>query len=256
MAKQKQPKRRAGLIALIVILVIIVLAVLLILLLPRQAQPPVSSGGESSASSAIQSGQSGQEEAEQPTDPGVELPMSLEDGALELTSLFQFDGINPDCGNQEGTNIASIQLKNTSDTYLSSADLTVTLSDGAQISFRVTDLPAGKSAMAFALDNRSIEADAICVDVASKAVFDPDAATQSDRVSVSVEGTLITLTNNTGEDIPELVIYCRAPLDEDYFGGMTYQYTINNLAANASTTVDATDCILGMAEVVRIEVNE
>ncbi|MBR5126257.1 MAG: hypothetical protein IKU68_05935, partial [Oscillospiraceae bacterium] len=67
---------------------------------------------------------------------------------------------------------------------------------------------------------------------------------------------VITLQNKTAEEIPELVLYCHASLGEEYFGGITYKYTVNNLAAQGSATVNAVECTLGIAEVVRIAIPE
>lgn len=197
-------------------------------------------------------------EVSEPVEPTENLPASItfpkqvEGGKLEIESVFQFDGINPDCGYQEGENIASIVLKNTSGSYLTEANVTLTLTDGAKVHFYVSDLPADGRAMAFSTENTSIEADVGCAEVSCDAVFDVTAVSQSDKVAIVVDGMDITLTNQTGDSISEIVIYCRSPLGEEYFGGAAYQYTINDLPAFGTTTVTAVDCILGLAEVVRI----
>lgn len=83
-----------------------------------------------------------------------------------------------------------------------------------------------------------------------------DGALTQEQMEVSVEGTQITLTNTSGEDFLDIVIYCRSPLNKEYFGGMAYVYTIEQLPAGESTTIDAWDCILGEAEVMRITAAE
>lgn len=190
------------------------------------------------------------------TQPALECPLVLEDGKLEIGNLFQYEGINPDCNYEEGSNVASAMLKNTSDAYLEEAKITLTLTDGTVVSFVVNDLPAGKTVMAFDIANTSAEAEALCTDVSCEARWNSDIIPLPEGISVAVDGVAVTLTNNTGRDIPELVVYCRSPLDEEYFGGVAYQYTINDLSANESATIEAWDCILGMVEVVRIAVNQ
>lgn len=187
--------------------------------------------------------------------PVIEFPLTLDNGKLELESLFQFEGVNPDSGNEEGSDIASIVLKNISDTYLIEANVSIALADGTELNFIVTELPAGKSAMAFSVDNLAITVNAACVSTSCEATYDADASTDQEKVSIVVDGINITVTNTTGEELSEVVIYCRSPLGEEYFGGVTYQYTVNKLSAYESTTVEAVDCILGMAEVVRVEIN-
>lgn len=183
----------------------------------------------------------------------VMLPLSLENGKLEIESLFQFDGINPDCDNQQGDNIASVLLKNTSELFLTEATVEVELSDGTKANFNVTNLPAGKSVMTFAVDNAPMSDAVFCVGVSSTAAW--DSPIEPDSIAVTVDGVTITLTNHTDKNIPEVIVYCRAPLGEEYFGGITYEYKINDLPANGTATIEAIECIMGLAEVVRVAVN-
>lgn len=185
----------------------------------------------------------------------MEFPYVLENGALEIESTLTFDGINPDCNNQSGSSIASIIVKNTSGAYLAAANFALTASNGEVLRFSVTDLPADTSAILFSLDNASIDADIPYTQVSYDVQFDTDASMSEDQVSVSVEGTLVTLQNNTDAELKNIVVYCRSTLGDQYFGGVTYSYTVNNLAANGTAEVDAVDCILGLAEVVRITID-
>ena len=186
----------------------------------------------------------------------LEFPLMLDSGKLEVTSLFQFDGFNPDCGDETGKDIASILVKNTSDRHLERAAIVFTSSSGATWNFVLTDLPAGKTVMAFSQENASAASGEVALDATCDAVFSETASMCEDRVAVSVAGTVITLQNKTAEEIPELVLYCHASLGEEYFGGITYKYTVNNLAAQGSATVNAVECTLGIAEVVRIAIPE
>lgn len=186
----------------------------------------------------------------------LKYPYRLEDGKLEIESLFQFDGINPDCGNQEGKNIATITITNTSDTYLDSAVLTFITDSGDRLNFKVTDLPAGETALVFSIENAGISKNIACTEVDCEAVFNAEASMNEDKISVSVEGTQITLRNNTDTEIENIVVYCHASLGDQCFGGITYTYTTNNLTANATTEIDAVDCFLGLTEVVRIAIDE
>ena len=187
--------------------------------------------------------------------PAMSLPKEL-DGGLQLESLFQFSGTNPDSNNREGTDLATILLKNTSGSYLKTAEIAVTLTDGKKLTFTVTDLPAGKSVMAFSKENASISAKAACSEVSCSTSFEPGLVSVPAQVTASVTGTTVTLTNQTDQELFNLVVYCRCPLGEEYFGGVTYQYIIKNLPARGTATVDAVDCILGMAEVVRVEIDQ
>lgn len=241
------PKRSHGIVTALALAALILLILALVFLKPRDAGKGTAASGQEQSS-----GSTG--ESSGPIIP-VAFPLTLEDGMLEIENAFQFVGFNPDCGNQEGDDIASITVKNTSDTFLERADITLTAENGQVLHFSVTCLPAGKTAMAFSQENASAETDAAYGNITCEAVFDTDASMNDDKISVSVDGSRITLRNKTGKEIKELVVYCRCTLGDQYFGGITYTYTVNNLSPYGIAEVDAVDCILGMAEVVRITVN-
>lgn len=254
---KKKKKSNAGQITAIVVIFLITLVAFVLFVMPRLLYGRAGDGDsmetiQTEPSTALETVAS--EVPEAPGGAAVEFPLKLENGSLEIESLFQFDGINPDAGNQQGTNIASILLKNTSDAYLSEANISLTMADGTVLNFTATDVPAGMNAMAFSTENQSIEADAACTGVECKASF-ADITAIPEQIEVSAEGTVITLTNTSDQDLKKIVVYCRCPLGEEYFGGITYQYVINDLPAGETATVDAVDCILGMAEVVRIAMN-
>lgn len=253
--KKKQP---VGLLAAAAVLLVIVVAGIVLFVLPQVAEKEPkeeTAASTSSRQTEPQSAETTAQESPLSTAPALEFPISLAEGKLTLESLFQFDGFNPDSDNAEGKNIASILLRNVSEEYLTEAHITVKLADGTELGFTVTELPAGKSVMAFSVENQSIAADAVCIDAACEPAFNSE-ADAADKVTAEVNGLQITLTNNTDATLEEIVVYCRCPFGEDYFGGIAYRYTVNDLPAGESTTVDAVDCILGMAEVVRIAVNE
>lgn len=251
--KNKHKKRRWPWICLIAAAAAVIV---LFALFAEWDQPSAGDTRPDAAATADATGTASSEtEASLPApETVIAFPLRLEDGSLEIGSLYQFSGINPDSGNQEGQNTASIELTNLSDSYLAEARITMRLAEGTALSFHITDLPAGSATMAFSSENLPLPSDAVCTEVTCQAVFDDTADLAPDAVSVQAAGTQITLTNISGQDISQIVVYCRNTLGEAYFGGVTYQYTINNLAANETATIDAVDCILGMAEVVRIAV--
>lgn len=252
---KKRAKRASGGIILAVVLAVFLAALLMMFVVPQILYKLGANEDDIAAEEPPSS-----EEALEPqptTEPfllssPVSFPLSLEDGKLEITGAFQFDGINPDSSNQEGSELASITLTNTSDTYLEKADLSMYTDDGTLLTFTVTDLPAGKSAMAFSLENASSVADAAYGDVTCQAEFDESASLMEDQITLSVAGTHVTLRNNTDTELTDLVVYCRSSLGDQYFGGITYTYTVNNLPAYGTAELEAEDCILGLAEVVRI----
>lgn len=184
----------------------------------------------------------------------VEFPVVLEEGAIEIESLFPFSGVNPDADKQDATDAATIVLRNASGKYLSEAVVHATLDSGATLTFIATELPAGTSAMAFCVDNDSLLSTDICTDITVEATFGE--IPKNDHIDVSVAGMTVTITNTSSEDMNEIDVYYRDVFYDKYFGGITYKHTISNLPANQSATIDVADSLLGMIEVVRIAINE
>ena len=254
--QQKRQQKTSTQIVLVVVLSVFLAALLMMFVVPQMLYR--FSGQESDPELDVT------EEAEEPEETLPEItyspedvlnfPAMLEDGKLEIESLFSFSGINPDSGNQEGDDLATITLKNTSDTYMEQAVIQATLLDGTECTFVATDLPAGKSTMAFATGNTFLAPENSCVVLSCEASFTE--LEPWDQLSVSTVGTTVTLENNSGEDLTNIDVYCRDVFGESYFGGITYKHTISNLPANQTATVDVTDSLLGMVEVVRIAINE
>lgn len=68
-----------------------------------------------------------------------------------------------------------------------------------------------------------------------------------------MDGTAVTLTNLTGEDLEPLTVICHDTLDEtEFFGGTSYAYRTEAIPAGESVTVEALECIIGQPAVVRI----
>ena len=260
--QQKRQKKTGTQIVLVVVLSVFLAALLMMFVVPQMLYR--LSGQESDPELDVAEDIAATEEATgtEETLPQIaysqedvlDFPAKLEDTKLEIESLFSFSGINPDSGNQECDDLATIMLKNTSEAYLEQAVIRATLLDGTECTFVVTDLPAGKSTMAFATGNESLAQEVSCVALSCEASFTE--LEPWDQLSVSTVGTTVTLQNNSGEDITNIDVYCRDVFGESYFGGITYKHTISSLPANQSATVDVTDSLLGMVEVVRIAINE
>lgn len=183
------------------------------------------------------------------------LPMELEGGRLTVRALFPYSGMNPDAALAFGEDIAGLQLTNTSEEHLSLAELTAVLEDGTELCFRVEDLPPGMSAMVFDPKQTALAGDLSCVDLYGFAEFEEDPM-QSELVAVSVDGITITLKNVSGRDLTDLSVACHGLLDGSCFGGTTYIYDVASLPAGAVTVINAVDCILGEARVVRVEIGD
>lgn len=254
----KKKKKKSGAKTAALILGILALAAVMVLfVMPRILYRLSGEAEELPEEQTVQTEISGENAAAESiaemSASGVEYPVKLENGQLVLENLFQYEGINPDCGLESGRNTAAVTLRNVSDAYLSEAALTLELSDGRTAEFYVTDLPAGKAVNAFAADNAQLEGEVLCVDVRCEASWEPMEETIPEAVSYAVDGITIAITNNTAQEIPELRVYCRDLFGDAYFGGKTQEYTVNNVPANGTVTVEAQSSLMGLIEVVRVE---
>lgn len=206
---------------------------------PEQTEPPIYEEPDETAPTA----------AVQPL-----FPVTLEDGRLTVQSIFQFSGMNPDAGFEWGDEIAGLQMTNTSGEYLYYAEITVILTDGTALTFQADDVPPGKTVMAFCLEHEPLKSVESCEELYGAAEFGTEDHLAADLVQISVSGTEITLKNVSGQDLTDLNVTCHGLLNDSYFGGTAYHYNVASLPAGGTAVVSAVDCILGMTEVVRVEI--
>ena len=185
----------------------------------------------------------------------VSFPCLLAEDSLSVTSLFQYSGYNPDCGGQAGEEIASLAVTNQSEKYLASAKITAKLADGTKRVFQLTDIPAGQTVWVFAQDNGSFASSNTCKELKCEASFAEEQPLLAEQVAVETEGISVTLTNLTDEDLAGLTVYCHCLFDGTYFGGLTYAYPVDGIPAGESVMIQAEECYLGEAAVVRVTRN-
>ena len=241
-------KRALGWIALGVV---VVLGVLLLLFFINKGdtgstEPPSSSGG-------IQSSSTGSTQAAN----GVSLPFEVTGVQLTVRSLFQSTVLNPDANGAAGEDVASLEVENTSGRYMKSARLTVELQDGTTLEFLVKDLPAGKAALVFEVNNTRLAKDAVCADISAAADYGPDDPMPADMLAVEANGTTVTIRNLTDETLQGLTLVFKCLLDGDdvYFGGASYTRQIDSISPGKSATLEVDECYLGTACAVRFALN-
>ena len=187
-------------------------------------------------------------------DESISFPVVVDDGKVEIENLFQYTGYNPDCRNEDGSDIAGVQIKNISEQHLAELTLTLILEDETELQFAAYEIPAGKSAAVFSLNNTSIKQDVKVKEVKCESSYLE--ADSGDLLQISTDGGVqIILTNTQDTELTDVTVYCHNILD-DYFGGIAYQYTVDSIPAKESAVIEAWDCFLGIAEVARIEINK
>lgn len=266
MSKRKQMKKKrrrssiaSGFFSLVLILLTIAILAILILVI-MDLFYGVSNGwidnGEQTTAAAERDRQQGDADRQEETtekDRGIVLPYDLDGGKLEVTSVFQYSGSNPDCSDEMSDNITSIALVNRSDQYLSLAKLEAVMSDGTVRHFEVACVPAGESVWAFDVDNTGYDLSVVCESISCESVYEGIPPMMQESVSVSADGTTVTVTNLTDTDLTGLTVACHCKFDGVYFGGRVYEYPAEVIPAGQQITVDAADCYLGEAEAVKID---
>ncbi len=249
-AASRKGRKRRGRGLLIVVLLFLVLVVFCVVLFRSESLLDALAGEQTQSDNAVNPAES---LSAGEVDTGLKFPYTVGDTGLEVNSLLSSDVMNPDAGNELVENLASLEITNVSDQYLVSAVFSVTLDDGTVYSFRVQDLPADGRTIAFAVDNAVYENAVPCEAIEAETEFAAGEQRMEDSIAVSVEGTAITLTNLTREDLGPLNVICHDTLDEsEFFGGVSYVYPTEGIPAGGSVTVDAIDCMVGQPAVVRI----
>lgn len=219
---------------------------------PKETTPE-SSGGTSSVEVSASSSASASGSTSAPV--ALTFPYQLAEGKLEVGSVFQYTGFNPDCGGKQGEDIAALQIKNLSVEHLESADLVLTLNGTDPVTFHISDLPAGAEAMVFSTENRSMTPSYAATGLTGDVQFRPNTPLMEEQVDFTVDNMAVTLTNRSQQELTNLSVYCHSVLNGVCFGGLTYRYPIASLPADGTASVEASDCYLGGAMVTRISVN-
>lgn len=193
------------------------------------------------------------EEEEMDTeDIGLTFPYTISEKKLKIDSLFQFTGPNPDCKDEEGEDISSIQLTNKSQKYLESADITVNLADGTEYHFHIEDLPAGKIILAFDTQNQSYDGKSGVADIDADVIYAESASLKEEAIATSVEEDGLHLSNISGESLSNITVKYHCDMDDMYYGGLCYAGTVESLAPGETTVLDTSECYMGEAAVVNI----
>ena len=206
------------------------------------------------ATQATQAATGATEESATEAEELLALPRDLGSG-LTLQAVLPFSGPNVDADGAESDQLATIIVQNNGGMAVGAADITLTCEDGAELHFRVTDLPVGGSCYAFELNSAQYTGEnRVC---AASAEVEPDGSLSVDyRVSVMVQDGGLVLVNMTEDTLHNVTVRYRTDTGGTYFGGLSYTATVEELAPGASQTVFAADCYMGLPSVIAVSADE
>ena len=240
-----------------IVLILAIVVILGVVIAVNQSSSKQESSTEKSeeneeTSKVTEAAEDAAEEDTEETDEGLAFPYLLEEEQIQVDSLFQYSGINPDAENAECEDVAAIQMKNNSEQYLESAEVSVELSDGTAYSFVVQDIPAGKSVIAFESGNTSYDGKTGVAFIEAKTSYSSEAGVKEDEVKVTSDDNGVQISNISGDAIGTMKVKYHCVMDDMYFGGISSETEVDGLAAGESTAVDTSESILGDADVVSI----
>lgn len=183
------------------------------------------------------------------------LPRDLGSG-LTLQAVLPFSGPNVDADGAESDQLATIIVQNDGGMAVGAADITLTCEDGAELRFRVTDLPVGGSCYAFELNSAQYTGREPRLRGLGGGRARDGSLSVDYRVSVMVQDGGLVLVNMTEDTLHNVTVRYRTDTGGTYFGGLSYTATVEELAPGASQTVLAAECYMGLPSVIAVSADE
>ncbi len=251
--RERRKERRSGGRRIVLLILLVVALAALVTWLWVGGSTDVTSGEKTNARTETEEKNNTEKEPVETAETAeTALPEVEQSTGLTLSSVYTSSILNPDCGDEYAEEVASLEVTNSSDSYLVSATLTATLSDGTEVLFEVHDLPAGATAEIFDTENQSVASGVTCTALVCTAEeYIEENVLLSDTIEVTASGADAVLTNIGDSDLTGLTVVYHCDMAGQFFGGTSYTITIDSLAAGESYTL-SDSALMGEVAVVRI----
>lgn len=184
--------------------------------------------------------------------------IALSDSNLTAESVGSYTGNFLEDGSDAPiSNVAAILITNNSAQMLQVAQITFQVNDSETASFKVTNLPAGTSALVLEQNRREYKDgdDYSYGDTATAYINTP--SLESDKFDVVMEDGKVRLDNKTGESYSKVYVYYKyVQLGGAYKGGITYRTPVENVPANGSAEAVAGHMNPDSTQVVDVQIVE
>lgn len=187
------------------------------------------------------------------TEQVVQFPYELEDGKLQILSLFQSSVSNPDSDGSYVEDLAALEITNCSSMHLKTATIEVTMNAGETLTFVLEEIPADKTVWVFEANNKCYDTKQKCVEIKCTATFTEKTVLLEEQLHIKAEETLVMVTNVSNGILENLELEFHCLFEDVYYGGKTYKYHLNTLKVEEAASIDVWECYLGVAEIVNIE---
>lgn len=150
------------------------------------------------------------------------------------------------------TNVAAILVTNRSGQFLDLATLTFEI-DGREATFRVSGLPAGRSAWVLETSRMTVTNSSTFTFIDMVTGFKENVISSTDKLSITCAGNLVTATNKSKQKLENVFVYYRVlHTDGNYLGGITYVIDFGTLEPGQSVEKLAGHFSAEKARIVRI----
>ena len=167
-----------------------------------------------------------------PTNPTT--PDRLSEHELVCLEYSSFSGAFPEDGTgRQVQDVAAMLIRNDSGKFLDYAVVTCDIGQGTG-TFKVTGLPAGATVWVLEQDGKTVAPEEkFVVTDCEDYVFRSDAILSTDKLSVTTNGSTVTVTNISDETLESVCIYYKTLFsDGNFFGGITYMLGFDTLSPN------------------------
>lgn len=171
---------------------------------------------------------------------------------IEVYSFFPSSAVNVDSMSEFVDNVASIEFKNISGTYLERCEIQVIADNGVTYQFVAEEIAANMEVIAFETSSKTISDATEVANIEGTAITGTDENLLEDQVKVTEEEMEVTITNTGEQDLEHVVIVCHCVMDDVSYGGSKYEYEVESLASGETKVIKAIDCYFGQAKAVRV----
>ena len=172
-------------------------------------------------------------------------------GNLVCVEISRFSGgFVEDGSHAQVRDVAAILVANNTGKFLEMATVTYQVGDRTA-TFLVTGLPHGKQAWVLEANRLTLsEGDELELTDCQE-VYNPNAVTSTNDLTVQRRGNSLTLTNTSGKKLTNVVVYYKDTLEGGiYMGGITYFISFGDLEPGATVT-QTKDHFSDTSEIVR-----
>lgn len=157
-----------------------------------------------------------------------------------------------DTSDRKIEDVVAMLISNKSDRYLDIAMLTYEI-NGKTANFKVTGLPAGKSAWVLESSGMQTSDNPVVKYLDSVIAYRDEAVSQAEQLTIRAEGNSLLVTNVSDKTLYHVYVYYKVlHADGNFLGGITYGVGFGDLAPGQTSDSLAAHYQEGKTQIVRV----